>query len=139
MNLASHRCLAPVLTRLDKQTKDDQPLWQSTQEELSRSVAQSASELCMGHMKVVQYSFRHGGASRGIISGERDLVTVKKVLRHTTDLSARRYEKAGRLAIEVHKMPVETQAYGSRVATLLARIFQAPECCPAPPRIPGRC
>ena len=53
----------------------------------------------MQDMNVTLYSFRHGGASKDIICGERDLFTVKKVLRHITDLTVRRYDKAGRLAL----------------------------------------
>ena len=81
------------------------------------------------------YAFGHSGASKDIITGERDLCTVKKVLRHITDLTARRYEKAGRLAIDTRGMASTTLSYGVCVNDILQRIFLLPALCPPPPGI----
>ena len=134
--LASHAWILPVLEVLKASRTDDQPLWHQTQAELASMVRDSAAALGMDHMQIVPYSFRHGGASRDLISGERDLFTIKKVLRHLSDTTVRRYEKAGTLALEARKIPLPTRQYGIIVANSLARTFLMPASCPRPPRIP---
>ena len=138
LNLMSHRWFLPVLRRLKDSKRDDEELWDMDQSQMNDVLHEATLALGMQHMGVALYSFRHGGASKDIITGERDLFTVKKILRHITDLTVRRYEKAGRLAIEVQRMPVATQRYGLRVSNLLAQIFRQPALCPPPPKIPPR-
>ena len=96
-NLKSHSWFLPVLEKLKAGKTDEEPLWSQSQAQLAELLRDSANALGMGHMLVVPYSFRHGGASRDIVSGERDLFTVKKILRHLSDLTVRRYERPARL------------------------------------------
>ena len=50
-------------------------------------------------------------------------------------MTVRRYEKAGRLAIEVHKMPYGVQEYARRVEPLLGQMFLSQARCLEPPKI----
>ena len=55
------------------------------------------------------YQLRHGGASHELLSGARDINGIKKRGRWLSDTSLRRYEKGGRVAQQMARLPVNLQ------------------------------
>jgi integrase len=90
-----HEFFLPTLRWLKASGRDESPLWPFSIKFLNELLRQACIALGLQDLKVELYSFRHGGASRDIVSGDRDLVTVKEILRHASDLTVRRYEKSG--------------------------------------------
>ena len=134
-DLPFHRFFLPTLQRLKDRSGDNAPLWRFQIKYLNELLRQATLALGLQELRVELYSFRHGGASRDIVSGNRDLMTVKKILRHSSDLTVRRYEKSGRLALELRKMPASIREFGIRVESSLGEILRRPELAPTPPSI----
>jgi hypothetical protein len=57
----------------------------------------------------VLYQLRHGGASHELLSGARDINGIKKRGRWLSDTSLRRYEKGGRVAQQMARLPTSLQ------------------------------
>jgi len=77
----------------------------------------------------VLYQLRHGGASHELLSGARDVPGIKKRGRWVTDTSLRRYEKGGRVAQQMAKLPIPVRQACVRAAALIAGILSG-ACAP---------
>jgi len=65
----------------------------------------------------VLYQLRHGGASAELLSGQRDVSGIKKRGRWLSDTSLRRYEKGGRIAQQMARLPAAAQAAAAQAAS----------------------
>ena len=135
-DLPRHRWMNRHLLRLKCRTEDESPLWDFTGPSLVQKLHTAAQSLGLDALDVELYSFRHGGASADIMNRDRALDEVKKRLRHTTDTSTRRYEKAGRLANELRNIPESTRNFGAQVASIIDPLLFGDA---QPPLLPGRC
>ncbi len=134
-DLPWHNFLIPALRLLKVRRGLLDPLFAFDARELLALVQRACLALGMHQMEVELYSFRHGGASFDALSKARALIEVKRRLKHVSDLSTRRYEKAGRVSLELQKMPSSIRAYGASMESLLASVFLRPVTCPQPPKI----
>jgi len=78
------------------------------------------------------YALRHGGASDDYLTKKLDLEGVRRKGRWRSFSSVRRYEKSGRVAAEVQRLPVKTRAYALRNEARLNRVL-AKSVVPEPP------
>ena len=79
------------------------------------------------------HSLRHEGASFDVIGQFREVASVNKRLPLVPDASVKRNEQAGRVAVELAKMPAATRECGAHVEMLLNRIFLQPSTTLGPP------
>lgn len=102
---ASLMRLAPHLDALKKERAEHEPLWRFTYAQLRGAFDQAVLAEEVGTLRPTLYGLGHGGASHDRITNLRSLMEVGKRGRWRSSLSIRRYEKHGRLALQVSKLP----------------------------------
>lgn len=84
-------------------------LIQVPQDKLARLFTRAGHELNLDVLgPPVLYQLRHAGASRDLVTGERNLMEVKRRGRWMSDKSVLRYTKGGRLAEQMARLPPST-------------------------------
>ena len=120
--------LAPFLEAIKASRADHVPLWQSSVEDNIALFNLIAKDLGLDALKPSRYALRHGGASEDLLTGKRDLASIKRRGRWVNDSSLRRYGKETRLLSEVAKIPVAALAFGrvamSRLPDILLGRYQ---------------
>ena len=97
--------LTPLLLELRATVKPLEPLWSFDYVQLRAEFEGALAALGLRHLGATLYSLRHGGASHDRIVNRRSLEEVAKRGRWRARLSVRRYEKHGRLALQVAQVP----------------------------------
>ena len=67
-------------------------------------------------MDLEHHGIRQGGTRHDIVEGHRSLLEVQKRLRHTSLVTACRYEKSGKLGQQLRSALQEVVTFGSLVA-----------------------
>ncbi|CAK0826393.1 unnamed protein product [Prorocentrum cordatum] len=101
--------LAPALRDLKARLEPREPLWSFGYAQLREELENALAVLGLQSLGATLYCLRHGGASHDRIVGRRSLEEVAKRGRWRARLSVRRYEKHGRLALQVAKVPPVVQ------------------------------
>ncbi len=78
-------------------------------------------------MAVVMYMLRHSGASTDFALKHRTLAEIKLRGRWRGDQSLRRYEKGGRLAEQLNRLPEKLQAHAVRCAKRVNSVLRGSE------------
>ena len=73
-------------------------------DQLRRHFLQAAADVKVIGLQPTLYSLRHGGASHDRATGARDLLEIQGRGQWRAASSLRRYEKSGRLSIELEKL-----------------------------------
>ncbi|CAK0882535.1 unnamed protein product, partial [Prorocentrum cordatum] len=97
--------LTPALRDLKARLEPREPLWSFGYAQLREELESALAALGLQSLGATLYCLRHGGASHDRIVGRRSLEEVAKRGRWRARLSVRRYEKHGRLALQVAKVP----------------------------------
>ena len=79
--------------------------------------------LGLKELQPCRYSLRHGGASDDLLTGRRDLLSIKMRGQWRSDASLRRYAKQTRALNELRKMPKPVVQYGKLVSDRLEAVF----------------
>ena len=115
----------PFLRQLFNSLKDDQRLLPRSSTQMHEQVRTVVANLGLSEMYIEWYSVRHGGASHDAVTKVRVTSDIKKRLRHVQDSTVKRYEKSGRLALELKKIPENLLQRGVRLSLDMAKIFDA--------------
>ena len=126
--------LDPFFRQLVEGRSPNDPLWTQSPAEFLDDFHLAIECLGLDFLQPTRYSFRHGGASEDLLSGFRDLASVKKRGTWRSDSSLNRYGKDTRLQMEVNKIPAPLLAYGALVQSNLEKFFISPSVVPPPPR-----
>jgi len=124
---------AQVMEMLKARCTDTAPIFSFTAEHLNQLLTQAAARLHLGCLCTEIYALRHGGASYDAAMKFRDSMAIKRRLRHASDITVRRYERSGRLALELQKMEKRVRDYGARMEPLLGKILTGEARASAPP------
>lgn len=127
--------LNELLPSLYRSRGDSESLWKGySWEDMLGVLRLACSRLHLEPLGLEWYCLRHGGASHDAAHQLRSAEAVQKRLRHASVTSVRRYEKAGRLAAELRKVPSDVLQFGRDVMPLLPQVFQQRRLLPALPR-----
>jgi hypothetical protein len=102
------------------------PLWPFSHAELLRSFQAACRRSGVDVLSPTSYGLRHGGASHDALLGLRRLLEIKDRGRWASEASLRRYRKASRAQLEVHRMHKDTQELGRLAADNLEHFFTFP-------------
>ena len=103
--------LAPLLGRLVHGRHRDEPLVQMPRSQVLRLVAQAAQAVGVSQLAPVLHSLRHGGPSADLAMKARSLDEAQKRGRWRTLRSVARYERGGRVAEQLQRLPRHVLAY----------------------------
>ena len=126
--------LGPLLTQLKKNKLDTSPLWSFTQNQFYSMYRKCVGLALLPH-EINPYQIRHGAASWAALSQSRSMAEIQERLRHRSDTSTRRYKNATRYLAELHRLPEETQQYGSLIDRDLANFMLRRRPAPPPPNV----
>ena len=125
--------VAQLLARLIKGRGAHEPLFGLTYQEWSSTFSLVGAELGLGMLgPPTLYQLRHGGASHELLTGARDLISVKKRGRWASDQSLRRDEKGGRVNHQLTLLPKRTLRHAFACASKIGAIL----CKTLPPLLP---
>lgn len=110
----------PVWERLVLHRMPTAPLWSFGYGELREACKKAIDAANARCLAPTLYSLRHGGACHDVIMGRRTLVEVAKPGRWRSSQNVRRYEKHGRLSLQINGLP----------ASLLAQLMRGQERLP---------
>ena len=115
----------------------DSPLLAMTHGQWGQAWRAACSQLRLDALGVpVLYQLRHGGAAHDILHGVRSTAAVKKRGRWGSDRSLNRYERAGRVAEQLHQLSKAMQQHAFECAGNIGGILSGT--CPALPAPGGR-
>ena len=122
------------------QRGEGKPLFSVTQEQVALDLQVAASRLRLpSTMNVVMYMLRHIGASTDFALKHRSLAEIKLRGRWRGDQSLRRYEKGGRLAEQLSRLPEKLRAHVVRCAKLVNSVLRGSVSSLAGPRTLRSC
>ena len=98
-------------------------MWTVPHVELARVFGAAAKAGGLEELGLVLYCLRHGSASDDALRKFRTMAEIKRRLRHRSDASMRRYEKASRAQAEAGKIPVRSRRLGEAVGANLAALM----------------
>ena len=90
---------------LARRRSPDTPWLEFTYEEFIRRFRVAVDRAGLKELKFTPYGLRHGGASHDAAARRRALQDIQKRGNWRSFASVRRYEKSGRLALELRKIP----------------------------------
>ena len=123
LDLPHHGVLAPWLAALHERRQGKDSIWIHSYKQMQSQFLQAVKELGLEVLDLELYAARHGGASHDILLRLRTAADVKRRLRHVSDTSVRHYERSGKVAQALHKMPKATLAFGLDVSKRLAAVL----------------
>ena len=127
LDLPHRFVLYPWMEALHTRRRGKASLWIHSYKEMQQQFQQAVLELGLSGLELEVYSARHGGASHDILLHLRTTSDVKRRLRHISDTSVRHYERSGKVAQALHKMPKPTLEYGLAVSRRLSEMLAKPQ------------
>ena len=113
----------PVLLNLSRWKKASRPLFEGTQAEFAAVFRHTAAQIGLGDLGMITpYQLRHAGAFWEYASSLRSLAEVQRRGRWRSPMSVRRYEKGGRLAEQLRKLPPHLRALAVACANSIADV-----------------
>lgn len=117
--------MSAVWERLAAHRSPAAPLWSFGYGELRDAVEKAADAAKVRCLAPTLDSLRHGGASHDVIMGRRTLAEVAKRGRCGSSQNVRRYEKHGRLSVQINRLPAGVLEQLMRDEEQLQEIFVA--------------
>ena len=112
-----------ILKHAQSRQKED-TLFAVSQQQVALDLQAAAARLRVpASMPMVMYMLRHSGASTDFALKFRALPEIKLRGRWRGDASLRRYEKGGRLAEQLAKLPEKLLAHAERCAKLVNKVL----------------
>ena len=121
LEMPEARCIEGALHHLKERRSPHTGLWGFSYEDLRHAFNTAAERLKITHLKPTLYALRHGGASHDAAVHKKPLADIAKKGRWRSHLTVRRYEKHGRLALELGKVR------GEALRSLRARETSLPQ------------
>ena len=113
------------ILRHAKERGVDQPLFSVSQQQVALDLQAAAARLRVpSSMNLVMYMLRHSGASTDFALKLRTLAEIKLRGRWRGDQSLRRYEKGGRLAEQLARLPDKLRAHAVRCAQCVNAVLR---------------
>ena len=100
-----YKPLAPLLHRLRRDRNPDEPLVRMPRPKVLKLLAEGAKAVGVGALAPVLHSLRHGGPSTDVALGLRGLTEVMKRGCWQSLRSVARYERGGRVAEQLSRLP----------------------------------
>ena len=97
--------------------------WISLSKAISADVKNGCADAKLEGLVLVLYPFSHGTAGDDALRKFRPMLEIKRRLRHRSDGSMARYEKAARAQAEAQKQPRGSRAFGQAVEAQLAEMM----------------
>ncbi len=107
LDLARHRWMGVLLGQWVARRASAEMLWDFTQVELGSALRRAAGRLGLAPLRPCLYQCRHGGASHDRLVGARPLLEVQQRGGWGSFQSVQRYEKHGRVGMEMQKLPID--------------------------------
>jgi integrase len=129
LDLNHHQFLVPLLQRmvLDRHLNPQDLLFQLTPSTLREWMQDMQVQCQLQQLGPLHpYRLRHGGASTDFWEGHRALADIQKRGRWRTTTSVRRYEKGGRIAQLLSKLPEDIQEQAGWAADNIDKVFANP-------------
>jgi len=123
LDLPRQQWLTPLLAELAEDRGPHRRLFNISYAELARAFRQSVLRLGLACLEPTLYCLRHGGASHDIRTGARDLRGVQARGHWRAWSSVRRYEKHGRIGMQLQKLTVPTRRRLSAAAAVIESVF----------------
>lgn len=115
----------PVCERLVSHQMPTAPLWSFGYGDLREAFEKAIDMANLGCLSPTLYSLRHSGASHDVIMEFRTLVEVAKRGRWRSSQNVRRYEKHGRLSLQINRLSSTVLAQLMRDEERLPDLFVA--------------
>ena len=107
-----------------KQAGSEALLFTVTQAQVAVDLQEACRRLRVpAELDVVMYMFRHAGASTDFALRLRLLPEIKLRGRWKSDASLRRYEKGGRLADQLQRLPLPLRTHAKRCADCVNNVL----------------
>jgi len=132
LDLPRQQWLTPLLAELAEDRGPHSKLFNISYVELARAFRESAARLGLACLEPTLYCLRHGGASHDIRTGSRDLRGVQARGHWRAWSSVRRYEKHGRIGMQLQKLTVPTRRRLNAAAAVSENVFTTSSQRPSP-------
>ena len=109
LDLPRQKWLAQLLGRWTELRSAEPALWDFSQAELAREFRIAAKEINVHTLAPCLYQLRHGGASHDRLVRARSLLEVQQRGNWRSAASVRRYDKHGRVGLQLQSLPVGTR------------------------------
>ena len=109
LDLPRQKWLAQLLERWTELRSGEPALWAFSQAELAKEFRIAATDINVQTLAPCLYQLRHGGASHDRLVGARSLLEVQQRGNWRSAASVRRYDKHGRVGLQLQSLPVATR------------------------------
>ena len=109
LDLPRQKWPAQLLERWTELRRGEPALWAFSQAELAKEFRIAATDINVQTLAPCLYQLRHGGASHDRLVGARSLLEVQQRGNWRSAASVRRYDKHGRVGLQLQSLPVATR------------------------------
>ena len=124
LDLPRQAWLGRLLASRSRRACPCQPLFDITPDLFSKLFNQALVSESLGPLCATPYGLRHGGASRDRATRSRSLADIQRRGNWRCPTSMKRYEKSGRLGLQLQKLSVSVQQRVKQAQEHLSELFE---------------